>query len=67
MMTAVCDLFFAPKGIASGGGHGSSVSTFEVSAVDGSAGGGAEAGCFERSAGFSSVLGLGTGAVWCVC
>ena len=23
MMTAVCDLFFAPKGIASGGGHGS--------------------------------------------
>ena len=67
MMTAVCDLFFAPKGIASGGGQGSSVATFEMSAVDGAAGGGAKAGCFERSAGFSSVFGSGVGATRCVC
>ena len=39
MMTAVCDLFFAPKGIASGGGHGSSFSTLGLSAVNGAAGG----------------------------
>ena len=30
-MIAVCDLFFAPIGIASGGGHGSSMIKFEMS------------------------------------
>ena len=30
-MIAVCDLFFAPIGIASGGGHGNSMGKFEMS------------------------------------
>ena len=52
MMTAVCALFFAPKGIASGGGHGKSMATFEMS---GSAPGGGEtlSGWFDAPAGFS--------------
>ena len=62
MMTAVCDLFLAPKGIASGGGHGSTVSTFGVSAASGAAGEGTDAGCRELPAGFSSVFGFGIGA-----
>ena len=52
MTTAVCSLFFAPIGIASGGGHGSSVSTFGTPASWEAAGEGDRAGCFE-AAGFS--------------
>ena len=50
-MTAVCDLFLAPKGIASGGGHGNSLATFETSR---SALGGEEtlSGWFDAPAGF---------------
>ena len=33
MITAVCDLFFAPIGIASGGGHGSSMGKFDMSGL----------------------------------
>tara|TARA_A100001201_G_C4090113_1_gene201774 strand:- start:156 stop:377 length:222 start_codon:yes stop_codon:yes gene_type:complete len=64
-MTAVCDLFLAPKGIASGGGHGSSVAIFDMSR--GLLGGlDTLSGCFD-SAGFSSASVLGTGAALCEC
>ena len=33
MTTAVCDLFFAPLGIASAGGHGSAVGRFVTSGL----------------------------------
>ena len=59
MMTAVCDLFFAPKGIASGGGHGNSLTTFGTS---GTPPGSDEVGCgwLETPAAFFvSVLILG--------
>ena len=52
MTIAVCCLFLAPIGIASGGGHGSSVATFGMSGVGGAPGEGDLAGCL--SAGFFS-------------
>ena len=48
MTTAVCCLFLAPIGIASGGGHGNSVSTFGMPVGLDASGEGDLAGCPGR-------------------
>tara|TARA_R100000406_G_scaffold34458_1_gene22787 strand:- start:485 stop:721 length:237 start_codon:yes stop_codon:yes gene_type:complete len=61
MMIAVCDLFLAPKGIASSGGHGNSVANFEMSVSPTDRGANAFVGWFleEPADFFGSTSGVG--------